>query len=225
MLKKIIFIILLTNMANNNIDKPINYQDEDSATQDNLNIDWDFIKLREGNKNFGHQPTANSGITIGMGFDLKEKTESSLKDMGFNDDLIDELKPYLGLTGDEAALKIKEDNLVLGADDISNINRLSKKHYTNDIVSQYESTGKKFNKLSPEQQTIVMSVGYQYGNLKTRTPNFWKGVINDDWTGVVNELHNFGDEHDTRREIEAKYLFDSLDELRRKKNRAPLENE
>ena len=43
MLKKIIFIILLTNMANNNIDKPINYQDEDSATQDNLYIDWDFI--------------------------------------------------------------------------------------------------------------------------------------------------------------------------------------
>ena len=74
MLKKIIFIILLTNMANNNIDKPINYQDEDSATQDNLNIDWDFIKLREGNKNFGHQPTANSGITIGYSEATEKET-------------------------------------------------------------------------------------------------------------------------------------------------------
>ena len=213
MLKKIIFIILLTNMANNNIDKPINYQDEDSATQDNLNIDWDFIKLREGNKNFGHQPTANSGITIGMGFDLKEKTESSLKDMGFNDDLIDKLKDYLGLTGDEAALKIKEKNLVLGADDISTINRLSKKHYTADIKDQYErATGKKFNKLDPAQQTVIMSVGYQYGSfantdtIKGRPVKFWKKVREDDWEGVVNELQNFGDEHPTRRNKEANYL-------------------
>jgi len=215
MLKKIIFIILLTNMANNNIDKPINYQDEDSATQDNLNIDWDFIKLREGNKNFGHQPTANSGITIGMGFDLKEKTESSLKDMGFDPDLIDKLKPYLGLTGDEAAAVVndKERNLKLGADDISTINRLSKKHYTADIMDQYErATGKEFWKLTPEQQTIIMSVGYQYGSfkntdtLKDRPVKFWKKVREDDWEGVVNELQNFGDKYPTRRNKEANYL-------------------
>ena len=217
MLKKIIFIILLTNMANNNIDKPINYQDDDvSHIQEkaNLDIDWSLIEKLEGNEVFGHQPTANSGVTIGSGFDLKEKTESSLKDMGFDPDLIDKLKPYLGLTGDEAAAVVndKERNLVLSPEETSRLNKLSKKHYTEDIKNQYEEgTGKKFWKLSPEQQTIVMSVGYQYGNLKTETPNFWKGVINDDWDGVVNELNNFGDEHDTRREEEAKYLSASLD--------------
>ena len=217
MLKKIIFIILLTNMANNNVDKAISYQDDDiSHIQEkaNLDIDWSLIERLEGNEVFGHQPTANSGVTIGSGFDLKEKTESSLKDMGFDPDLIDKLKPYLGLTGDEAAAVVndKERNLVLSPEETSRLNKLSKKHYTEDIKNQYEEgTGKKFWKLSPEQQTIVMSVGYQYGNLKTRTPNFWKGVINDDWTGVVNELNNFGDEHDTRREEEAKYLSASLD--------------
>ena len=217
MLKKIIFIILLTNMANNNVDKAISYQDDDvSHIQEkaNLDIDWSLIEKLEGNEVFGHQPTANSGVTIGSGFDLKEKTESSLKDMGFDPDLIDKLKPYLGLTGDEAAAVVndKEKNLVLSPEETSRLNKLSKKHYTEDIKNQYEEgTGKKFWKLSPEQQTIVMSVGYQYGNLKTRTPNFWKGVINDDWDGVVNELNNFGDEHDTRREEEAKYLSASLD--------------
>jgi len=217
MLKKIIFIILLTNMANNNVDKAISYQDDDvSHIQEkaNLDIDWSLIEKLEGNEVFGHQPTANSGVTIGSGFDLKEKTESSLKDMGFDPDLIDKLKPYLGLTGDEAAAVVndKERNLVLSPEETSRLNKLSKKHYTEDIKNQYEEgTGKKFWKLSPEQQTIVMSVGYQYGNLKTRTPNFWKGVINDDWDGVVNELNNFGDEHDTRREEEAKYLSASLD--------------
>ena len=215
MLKKIIFIILLTNMANNNVDKAISYQDDDvSHIQEkaNLDIDWSLIERLEGNEVFGHQPTANSGVTIGSGFDLKEKTESSLEDMGFDPDLIDELKPYLGLTGDEAAMAIKNNNLVLDDDKISRINRLSKKHYTEDIKNQYEEgTGKKFWKLSPEQQTVIMSVGYQYGNLKTRTPKFWKGVINDDWDSVVNELRDFKDDYGTRRNTEADLLSISLE--------------
>ena len=45
MLKKIIFIILLTNMANNNIDKPINYN-EDNQFQDAL-------KESESSGNYG----------------------------------------------------------------------------------------------------------------------------------------------------------------------------
>jgi len=217
MLKKIIFIILLTNMANNNVDKAISYQDDDiSHIQEkaNLDIDWSLIERLEGNEVFGHQPSANSGVTIGSGFDLKEKTESSLKDMGFDPDLIDKLKPYLGLTGDEAAAVVidKERNLVLSPEETSRLNKLSKKHYTEDIKNQYEEgTGKKFWKLSPEQQTIVMSVGYQYGNLKTRTPSFWKGVINDDWDSVVNELRDFKDDYGTRRKEEAKYLSASLE--------------
>jgi len=214
---KIIFILIFINMANNNVDKPINYQDDDvSQIQEkaNLNIDWPFIGELEGNLPYGHQPSETSGVTIGMGFDLKEKTESSLKDMGFDSDLIDELKPYLGLTGAEAATAIEKNNLVLDDDKISRINKLSKKHYTADIKDQYErATGKEFWKLTPEQQTTVMSVGYQYGSFKGkgRPVNFWKKVRNDDWEGVVNELNNFGDEHDTRRKKEAKYLFDSLD--------------
>jgi len=202
MLKKIIFIILLTSMA---VDKVL-------PNESNSQINWNFIEGLEGNLNVGHQPSENSGVTIGSGFDLKEKTVSSLEDMGFDGDLIDELKPYLGLTGDEAAMAIKNNNLVLDDDKISRINRLSKKHYTEDIKNQYEEgTGKKFNKLSPEQQTIVMSVGYQYGNLKTETPSFWKGVINDDWDSVVNELRDFKDDYGTRRNKEADLLSISLE--------------
>ena len=223
MLKKIIFIILLTNMANNNVDKAISYQDDDVSHKEekaNLNIDWPFIGELEGNLPYGHQPSETSGVTIGMGFDLKEKTESSLKDMGFDPDLIDKLKPYLGLTGDEAAAVVndKERNLKLGSDDISRINELSKKHYTADIMDQYErATGKEFWKLTPEQQTTIMSVGYQYGSfkntdtLKDRPVKFWKKVRDDDWTGVVNELNHFGDKHGPRRKTEAKYLLDSLE--------------
>ena len=188
MLKKIIFIILLTNMANSNIDKAL-------PNESNSQINWDFIEELEGNLNYGHQPSQNSGVTIGSGFDLKGKTESDLKDMGFDPDLIDIFKPYLGLTGDEAAAAIKNNNLVLNPEQTSKVNRLSKKYYTDYIIDQYESTGKKFNKLSPEQQTVIMSVGYQYGNLKTRTPKFWKGVINDDWDSVDIGCANYRNPH------------------------------
>jgi len=202
-------------MANNNVDKAISYQDDDiSHIQEkaNLDINWPFIEELEGNLNIGHQPSENSGVTIGSGFDLKEKTESSLKDMGFDPDLIDKLKPYLGLTGADAATAIETNNLKLSPEETSRVNRLSKKHYTEDIKNQYEEgTGKKFWKLSPEQQTIVMSVGYQYGNLKTKTPSFWKGVINDDWDSVVNELRDFKDDYGTRRNKEADLLSISLE--------------
>ena len=202
MLKKIIFIILLINMGQ--IDKAL-------PNESNSQINWNFIEKLEGNLNYGHQPSENSGVTIGSGFDLKGKTESDLKDMNFDPDLIDIFKPYLGLTGDEAAAAIKNNNLVLNPEQTSKVNRLSKKYYTDWIVDQYESTGKKFNKLSPEQQTVIMSVGYQYGNLKTRTPKFWKGVINDDWDSVVNELRDFKDDYGTRRNTEADLLSISLE--------------
>jgi len=202
MLKKIIFIILLINMGQ--IDKAL-------PNESNSQINWNFIEKLEGNLNYGHQPSKNSGVTIGSGFDLKGKTESDLKDMNFDPDLIDIFKPYLGLTGDEAAAAIKNNNLVLNPEQTSKVNRLSKKYYTDWIVDQYESTGKKFNKLSPEQQTVIMSVGYQYGNLKTRTPKFWKGVINDDWDSVVNELRDFKDDYGTRRNTEADLLSISLE--------------
>ena len=185
--------------------------DKALPNESNSQINWNFIEKLEGNLNYGHQPSKNSGVTIGSGFDLKGKTESDLKDMNFDPDLIDIFKPYLGLTGDEAAAAIKNNNLVLNPEQTSKVNRLSKKYYTDYIIDQYESTGKKFNKLSPEQQTVIMSVGYQYGNLKTRTPKFWKGVINDDWDSVVNELRDFGDDYGTRRGKEADLLSISLE--------------
>ena len=42
----------------------------------NANIDWDFISIMEGKAiKTGYHPSQNSGVTIGTGFDLKERTE------------------------------------------------------------------------------------------------------------------------------------------------------
>ena len=41
-------------------------------------IDWKFIGELEGDSIYGSVPTENSGVTIGMGFDLKEKDTNFL---------------------------------------------------------------------------------------------------------------------------------------------------
>jgi hypothetical protein len=173
-------------------------------------VDWKFISGLEGNNHHkGYQPTSNSGVTIGIGFDLKDKTPDSLKAMGFDDLLIQRLEPYLGLTGSKAKGLAK--NLIMTDQETDTINRLSKAFYTSDIAKQFNkvSIDKKFTDLSAAQQTVVASVGFQYGSLN-RTPKFLSAAAEGRWTDVVKELNNFGDDFGTRRETEALYLSDRM---------------
>ena len=53
-------------------------------------IDWKFIGELEGDSIYGSVPTENSGVTIGMGFDLKEKDTNFLSvKMGLSDSLVE----------------------------------------------------------------------------------------------------------------------------------------
>jgi len=173
-------------------------------------VDWKFISGLEGNNHHkGYQPTSNSGVTIGIGFDLKDKTKDSLKAMGFDDLLIQRLEPYLGLTGSKAKGLAK--NLIMTDQETDTINRLSKAFYTSDIAKQYNraANGSKFTDLTAAQQTVIASVGFQYGSL-SRTPNFLSAAVEGRWSDVVKELNNFGDDFKTRRETEALYLSDRM---------------
>ena len=78
------------------------------------------------------------------------------------------------------------------------------------IASNYnEATGDnpRFEELPPEAQTVIASVGFQYGaDLETATPSFWNAVTTQDWRGAVDELRNFGDNFPSRRDREADVL-------------------
>ena len=152
-------------------------------------IDWDLIsKLEGGNHHKGYHPSENSGVTIATGFDLKMK-----------------LTKYLGKTGAEASEMA--GSLQIDEIDSKEINELSKMFYTNDIAKQFnlKSKDKKFKELTASQQTIIASVGYQYGSL-SRVPTFFGHVTEGNWTETINELNNFKDKFPTRRETEATYL-------------------
>jgi GH24 family phage-related lysozyme (muramidase) len=172
------------------------------------NIDMEFLAEQEGNKHQAYVPSSNSGVTIGMGFDLKEKTVDDLKKMGLNNDTINKFVPYLGLSGEQAKKAISNNPLVIrDQNELNELNTLSKSYYINSIARQYEnaSNGKKFVDLDPAQQTVLFSVGYQYGSLN-RTPKFLKAAAEDRWQDVHKELMNFGDDFKSRRQREAGYL-------------------
>jgi GH24 family phage-related lysozyme (muramidase) len=174
------------------------------------NIDFDFILKQEGFETQGYVPDAensNSGVTIASGFDLGARTVEDLK--GLPETIVEKLKPFLGFTKLEAAeiapnLKVSEDEAKI-------INEFAKSEAINNLKTKWENTtGTSFDNLSKEQATVLASVAFQYGDLETKTPNFWKQTTSGDWEGAYNNLLNFGDRYNSRRKEEANYLLPTL---------------
>ena len=173
------------------------------------NVDFEFIKAREGFEKKGYVPDLKfkhqSGVTIASGFDLGQRNEKDLK--GLPDSLIEKFKPYLGLKLDKASEKLKEMPLEVSLEEADIINKFAKQKTLDKLSDQWKSaTGTDFSKLDKRKATVVASVAFQYGDLPTKTENFWKQVTSDDWNAAYENLKNFGDKYNKRRNIEADYL-------------------
>jgi hypothetical protein len=174
------------------------------------NIDFDFILKQEGFETKGYVPDAknsNSGVTIASGFDLGARVLEDLK--GLPQDIIDVLTPFLGFKG--VAAEDIASNLNITEDQGKIINEFAKSEAITNLRTEWENTtGTSFDDLSKEKATVLASVAFQYGNLESATPNFWKQTTSGDWEGAYNNLLNFGDRYESRRKEEANYLFPTL---------------
>ena len=170
------------------------------------NIDWDFIKTLEGNNLKGTVPDAKgskSGVTIASGFDLGARNLNDLA--GLPQDIIDLLKPYLGFKGAEA--QEMAGNLKVSDEQANIINEFSKAEATENLSRKWkEKTGQEFSELPKNKATVIASAAFQYGDLASETPNFWKQVTEDDWGAAVKNLRNFQDKYPSRRNKEADYF-------------------
>jgi len=170
------------------------------------NIDWDFIHELEGKGvKEGYVPTENSGVTIASGFDLKEKNQVFCEAIGIDDRVIQKLKPYFGLHGEQA--KAFAHTLILTDEDVDHIDECSRNWYAQNLRTQYNLYDPivPFDELDQGQATVLISVGFQYGNYR-RTPSFIKYATDGNWDAVYEELQEFGDDFPTRRNKEAEYL-------------------
>ena len=101
--------------------------------------------------------------------------------------------------------------MTISEEEATLLNKKAKEESLYNLSKQWKNkTGQDFNSLSPEKQTVVSSVSFQYGNLETETPDFWNQVTSNDWNGAYNNLMNFEDNYPTRRESEAQLLMEGI---------------
>jgi hypothetical protein len=178
------------------------------------NIDYVFLSELEGGcATSGYVPAegeSKSGVTIATGFDLGQRNEADLTNLGLAAGLITKLKPYLGKKKKDASDALKKAPLTLTLQEAQGIDKLVKKAHVTSVKLKYDAavvsdtTRKKFDDLPAEAQTVIMSVSFQYGaNLSVATPKFWKAVLSQDWKEVSKLLKAFGDVYKTRRNKEA----------------------
>jgi len=178
-------------------------------------IDWAFISELEGSVLTGYVPdpeTSNSGVTIATGIDLGQRSAAQIAAMNIPEDLKARLTPYAGLRKQAAVDFLRANPLTVSAADAAALESDVRAGVVRQLTAGYDAAvgGKAglqtFGNLADAPQTIIASVAFQYGNLATRTPHFWRASVSQVWTDVIKELRNFGDAYPTRRNKEANYL-------------------
>ena len=176
----------------------------------NTKVNLAFLSAMEGGPVcIGYVPDPDgsmSGVTIATGFDLGQCNAEQLDRM-LTPYLAEKLRPYVGVKKHAAVELLNEKPLKVKSCDADIIDRCIKADAIKTLERLYDLYSDiKFSELPEHAQTVIFSVGYQYGNLPVRCPKFWKLAVNQDYQGMVDELNNFGDRYPTRRKKEAKLL-------------------
>lgn len=195
-------------------------------SKQSIQIDYSFIRKQElaGGKMITKAtvPAANdsdSGVTIGVGVDLGSKDRAYFEKLGVDSKVIDRLEPYFKLKGKPAKDFLNKNPLTLPEDVLEDISLRVKKDETEKVIKAFEastsklpkdhpSKGMRFSQLPKEIQTVVASNYYQYGK-KLEGYNFWKQLLDQDWSALYKNLSDFKDRSEgvnARKKREAEYM-------------------
>lgn len=156
-----------------------------------------------------------SGVTIGTGCDMGQTDIKTLREYGVADEeLLDKLKPYIGLKKDAAIRKLNASPLTISREQAEALDHAVHGGYLDRwVVPAYERDSRvKFDSLPNQAQAVVMSVCFQKGcgGVKRDWPKTWKYLTQCDWTSAAYELKNRFVQYKTRRMTEGKLLEELL---------------
>ena len=185
-------------------------------------VDWGFITDREGSGLNGYVPQdrnktpfAHSGVTIAHGFDLGGRSGADLQKLGLRDDVTTMLTPYVGPRGQAAQDLLNARPLNISPQQQDQIDNVIFNSNYNRVAKDYNAqttTGTRFQDLPQGAQTAIMDVAHQYGpNLAVRTPNFWNQAVSGQWQAARDNLMNFGDANQKRRQLEGNLIQNEMD--------------
>ncbi len=186
-------------------------------------IDWDFIYAREGGlvlKGYVPPGSQDSGVTIAAGVDLGQQGLREIASLP--NGLRDRLKPYLGLKGDTARVKLHSHPLTITEQEARLIMRPFQTRFVCSAQMHFDGADPivPFARLPDGPATAIMSVTWQYGNpwADKKCGNFWQIARRCDWPALADQLRAFPDQRFiTRRRQEAEFLLAHVAEFDGKK--------
>ena len=183
-----------------------------TSNQTTSNVDFDFISEQEGaaintayvpQDNDGN-PEGQSGVTVGTGIDLGSKDREYFA--GLDEDLVEKLEPYFGQKRENAQTILAISPLILTDSEVEELDRFVKDKELETLKNRWnQDSTTDFDDLPTNQATAVASVFYQYGP-QMFTHNYWDQTTSGDWTAARNNLRDYGDRYNSRRNREATYL-------------------
>lgn len=186
-----------------------------------MSIDWTFIAGLEGAavtagyvpKDLEGRVIGGAGVTIASGFDIGRRSIRELRALDFRPDTIARVAYFCEATGEEAQRLLERWPLNLTQDVVKEIDGRAREDFEKRVAERWNSRAgalpngaPPWGRLEDRQRTVVMSVAWQYGTPWVRAPMFWNAATAGDWSGVIRELRDFGDNFPTRRCKEADYL-------------------
>ena len=190
---------------------------EEYKRQKEVQVNFDFIRKSEGFETEGYVPRSgeqvldSSGVTIGTGLDLGTKNMDYFKDFE-NKETLKKMEAYFGMQGQEAYDFEQENPLSLTKEEAVEVDNYVKGRELESIENSFLAlTGKELSSMPPRLQTVIADLQFQYGSNYNRTPKF-REIIKDiaedpqdaqSYMPLMNELRDFGDKYDTRRNREA----------------------
>ena len=181
-----------------------------------IQIDRDVIARFEGRasrrfyvpRNNAGEALGNSGVTVATGFDVGQHSAAELRTLfARHPAILTRLLPFANASK-QAAINLLADSNInsspLSEEDVITIDDIVYESKTDRLIHRYDRDSEAgFTSLPAGFQTVIASVSFQYGNLRSETPAFWRQVTTGEWEEALENLRNFGDDYSTRRNAEA----------------------
>lgn len=164
--------------------------------------------------NPGERYFNSTGVTFGSGVDLGQRSKQDLLNDGVPQSIADKLDGYYMLRGQDAYDKVRAAPLTLSDNEAHLLSNIYIDKFSKQIEGIFNDAniGMRFSDLPVRTRTALVSLGYQHGYyLPKTTPNVWNKVTSKDWSGLVNELNNFGGGSPDRRKREGALIQQDID--------------
>jgi hypothetical protein len=146
-----------------------------------------------------------SGVSIGTGFDIGQKSDAELKALGLSDTLYKKLKKfanknYKGKTCDEANKELSAlGKVTITQSEADEIDDAVKKEHLKSAITSWDKkphpTGwKKFTELTEGQQTVIFSRTFHQGKGMPSTKvakEFYEAARKGDWATAKRKLQDY----------------------------------